>query len=106
MTDQLEMFPPRRARKGDPWTSHAARRGSSLTADILAAFKNCAPMTDEELCALFPTKNSGSVKTARSRLAGEGFLEPTGECRKSQYGYWMQVWRLTFRRTENVVDSL
>ncbi len=101
MTEQLS-FDTRRARATGAWTTQAARKGGSLADLILQVLKVTGPKTDEEIVALFPDRNSGSVKTARSRLTGAGLVSATGECRKSQYGYWMQEWAATFRRTETV----
>lgn len=83
---------PRRARKTDPGTSHAARRGPSVEDEIVAVFKRGLWLSDEALCRELPERYGPTVRSARSRLSDAGMLVDTGKTAMSARGRPMIVW--------------
>lgn len=99
--------PAGRVRHTDPETSvAAARRAGGARTAILEAFRDHGPMTDDQLCDRLPTMYGPTVKTARSRLTGEGFLVSTGRTAPSRRRCEQIVWVLhhKLRQTETVAD--
>lgn len=85
-----------RVRATDRETSADASRSTqagSTRALILEALRH-GPATDDELVARIPGKNPPTVKTARSALTTEGWIEPTGRMKPSDCGRDMTVWKL------------
>lgn len=104
MNDQMALYdwidgqaPVRaRARKSDPWTSHAAAKSitpGSSEGRVLDALR-FGPLTDEELEDVLagPTRR-GTLTTARSRLSKAGLVESCGSKPNSR-GRSMLIWRL------------
>lgn len=104
--DTLTLFdvaPHPRARAGDTQTALDAARSVTpgrLEDLILDLFRRephpwfMGGMTDDELAAKLRTEHSPSVKSARSRLTGDGLLVDSGERRPSIRGRQMIVWTL------------
>lgn len=93
-------------RAGDRTTSvkaAAAQRSSPRRAQILAAFTEHGPMTDDALCQALglPERKWPTIKSARSRLTNDGLLYPYDEG-VSTAGHAMTVWALTARQVETV----
>lgn len=86
-----------RHRITDPVTSsHAAKRaaGQGVEAEILGVFARYPELTDDELCAVLPDRYPPTTKSARSRLAKNGYLHDTGRTRPSARGVDQIVWTL------------
>jgi hypothetical protein len=84
-----------KSRRGDPDTSRSAAAAISSSAEqaIRALYAIPRALTDDELAELLPEWFPPTLKSARSRLARDGFLCDSGERRLSGRGHPMIVWK-------------
>ena len=88
-------------RKTDPDTSRLAAETiephiNEVQLQVLLAFEEHGPMTDEELHDLpqFKVRGDSSARGRRSELTGKKLIEKSGDRRTSRSGNLMIVWRL------------
>ena len=96
MTAQLDLFPAR-SRRSDPLTSRDAAQtvGSTITALVFSTFAGSFNgFSDDELCAHLTddARRWPPIKSARSRLAGQGWLHDSGIRRPSTRCRMQIVW--------------
>lgn len=97
------------ARRSDPHTSHQAARsvGDGVWPVVLQAFRTWGPMTGDELCDKLPDLYAPTIKSCRSRLRNQGWIEPTAYTRPSARGREQIVWALIpeYRATDVVTAT-
>jgi predicted HTH transcriptional regulator len=100
--DQPDLFTAH-ARKGDPWTSHAAgasvRNITETHSRILKVIGWAGPMTDEEIAEAWdkeglPWISPSGLRSRRAELVDLGKLVAMGTQRKTRSGRSTNVWGL------------
>lgn len=87
-----------KARRTDPITSvKAAKRvkAGSQRMLILSVFLEHGELTADEVWSYLPNKHYPSITTRVSELGNDGFIERTGEMRKTERDNEAFVWRIT-----------
>ncbi len=125
--DQLYLLPPRepKARGSDPQTSHLAAQGITRLADkqwaVLALFgeyhaafgATFAGATDRELVSDYhagpgwrerPRQTDSGLRTRRHELWEAGMVERCGERKDPSGGRLMQVWRITDKGRDALLE--
>jgi hypothetical protein len=105
LTSQPHLFdsnddePRAHARRGDPWTSHAA--AASVTGirksqqSVLDVLKELGPLTDEEIRLNYkklPRQSDSGLRTRRDELVALGKVRDSGRCRRLKSGRLAKVW--------------
>lgn len=85
--------------RAHPQESHvmaamAAPQAGSLRRMMVAALESVGPMTDDEM-ERYLRRSHQSVSACRNRLVADGWVEKTGQRRRTQHGNPAAVWRIS-----------
>lgn len=108
---QLELFADAHARRGDPWTSHAAARSVRITRGqwlVLCLLGRWGPCTDERLVSAAHTDrvriSPSGARSRRAELVEAGLVEQVGESVTAS-GRRCLVWDLSTAGTDSVLRA-